>query len=68
MSVFSPFVSHISKRWRFNRSRHSLQQLFVFMLTKDEIDLTNDYISRRGLYLSVFEANIAIKFGSPLGK
>lgn len=54
--------------WRFNWSRHSLQQLFVFVLMADEIDLTNDYVSQRGLYLSVSEANIAIKFGSPLGK
>lgn len=58
----------ITKHWRFNCSRHSLQQLFVFVLMTDEIDLTNDYILQRGLYLSAFQANIAIKFGSPLGK
>ena len=65
---FPSFVPHITKRWRFNWSRCSLQQLFVFVLMADEIDLTNDYVSQRGLYLSVSEANIAIKCGSLLGK
>lgn len=68
MSIFSFSVPHITKHCSFNWRRRSLQQLFVFVLMADEIDLTNDYISQRGLYLSVFEANIAIKFGSPLGK
>lgn len=65
---FIPLLCLITKHWRFNCSRHSLQQLFVFVLMTDEIDLTNDYILQRGLYLSAFQANIAIKFGSPLGK
>ncbi len=62
------FVPHITKHLRFNCSQQGLQQLFVFILMKDEIDLTNNYYLQRGLYLSVFEANIAIKFGSLLGK
>lgn len=65
---FHSVLPRVTKHWRSNWCRHGLQQLFVFILMKDEIVLTNDYISQRGPYLSAFEANIATKFGSPLRK
>lgn len=67
MSISFPLCL-ITKHWRFNCRLHNLQQLFVFILMKDEIDLTNYYASQRGLYLSVFEANSAVKCVSLLGK
>lgn len=48
--------------------QQSLKQPFVFVLMTDEIDLTNHYISLRGLHLSVFEANVSINFSPPRGK
>lgn len=67
MSVSFPLCL-ITKHWRFNCRPYNVQQLFVFVLMKDEIDLTNYYASQRGLYSSVFEANSAVKCVSLQGK
>lgn len=66
MSAFAPVVPH-HKTLEIQLQPAQFTAV-VFVLMTDEIDLTDDYILQRGLYLFVFAANIATKFGSPIGK